>query len=144
MLAWTVPSRRKTWTEKLDNGRKAEVVRIARSYAGLPAGSDVLIPTPREVQAAVRKIPAGKFVAPEQLRAKPASKHGVETACPLVTGIFLRIIGEAAWEQMQAGADPEEITPFWRVVAADSTLAKKLSCGPSFVRKMQRAEGIAA
>lgn len=135
-------ARAKTWKEKLQIDRKPEVVKIAKTYAGIPAGSRVLVSTPKEVDRFIRKIPEGTFVSPEELRKKLAARHGADAACPLATGIFLRIAAEAAWEQMQT--DDNDVTPFWRVVPRGSSLARKLACGEKFVRKMQNREGIAA
>src|SRR5262245_38198780 len=134
-------AKRKTWQEKLNINRKPEVVRIEKSYAGIPVGAQVLVSTPNEVNAFVRRIPEGRFVPPEEVRRRLAVKHGADTACPLATGIFLRIMAEAAWEQIQQGKDSADVTPFWRVVPPRSSLAKKLACGEAFVRKMQRQEG---
>jgi hypothetical protein len=136
-------ARRKTWLEKLDNGREPKVVRLKKSFSGVPAGSDILVSTPREVEQFIRRIPAGRFVDPKELREKMAAKYSVAAACPVSTGIFLRIVGEAAWEEIQQGKDASAVTPFWRVVAPGSSLEQKLSCGPAFVRRMQRREGIA-
>jgi len=132
---------RKTWAQKRDNGREPKVVRLEKAFAGIPAGARMLVSTPREVDGLLKKIPEGRFVAPEELRRKLAAKHGADATCPVSTGIFLRIASEAAWEELQAGKDPSEVTPFWRSVQLGSPLARKLSCGEAFVRKMQRAEG---
>ena len=67
---------RKTWQQKMDNGRKPEVVSIEKAYAGIPAGARVLISTPREVDAFIRKIPEGRLVPSGELRRKLAAKHG--------------------------------------------------------------------
>ena len=133
---------RKTWQEKMNNGRKPEVVRIEKAYAGIPVGARVLVSTPHEVDAFIKKIPEGRFVTAEELRRKMAAKHGADAACPLLTGILLRIVSEAAWERIKDGKDPSEVTPFWRVVKRGSPLSKKLACGETFVRKMQRQESI--
>ena len=69
-----------------------------------------------------------------------ARVHGADRTCPLTTGIFLRIVAEAAWEELQAGADPGAITPFWRVIAPDSSLARKLACGTDFIAGMRLYE----
>ena len=38
--------------------------------------------------------------------------HNADVTCPLVTGIFLRIVAEAAEEERLAGKSA--ITPYWR------------------------------
>jgi len=89
---------------KAEHQSQARSRVIQKSYAGIPAGAQVLVSTPREVAAFVRRIPAGRFVAPEQVRRRLAAKHNANAACPLATGIFLRIVAEAAWEQNPAAS----------------------------------------
>jgi hypothetical protein len=62
--------------------------------------------------------------------------------CPLTASIFARIAAEAALEDMAGGKPAEKITPFWRLIDPKSPIAKKLSCGPQFLAKMRRTEGI--
>jgi len=133
---------RKTWNDKLDNGREPKVVRLEKAFAGIPAGARMLVSTPREVDALVKKIPEGRLVPQDELRRKLAIRHGADATCPISTGIFLRISSEAAWEEIQKGQDPSAVTPFWRAVAPGSPLARKLSCGEGFLKKMQAHEGI--
>lgn len=134
---------RKTWTQKLENGRKPEMVRLEKAFGGIAAGGLMLVSTPLEVQAHIERIGEGASLTPAQLRDRLAKKHGANGTCPISTGIFLRIVAEAAWEQIQAGKDPGEVAPFWRVVEPGSPLAKKLTCGDEFVKRMRRQEGIA-
>ena len=63
-------------------------------------------------------------------------------ACPLTSGIFLRIVSEAALDEMRSGKSIEAITPFWRLVSPKAPLSKKLSCGPEFVAERRKAEGL--
>lgn len=135
-------ARKKTWREKMDAGREPQVETVAKPFAGMKPGMSMLVSTPREVDAAIRRIPEGQALAPADLRLKLAGKHHAETTCPMSLGIFLRIVAEAAWEEIQEGKDPGEVTPFWRVIEPGSPLAGKLTCGAAFVRKMRRAEGL--
>ena len=135
-------ARRKTWQEKKDNGREPIVVKLKKSFAGVPEGAALLISTPREVERYIRRIPEGRAVQPTELRRKLAARHAADATCPVSMGIFLRIVAEAAWEEIQDGKDPSEVAPFWRIVEPGSALEGKLTCGPAFVRKMRRAEGI--
>ena len=61
-----------------------------------------------------------------ELRHLLADEHGCAGTCHLTTSIFIRIAAEAAREQLDAGASPADVTPFWRVVAPGSPLAKKM------------------
>jgi hypothetical protein len=133
---------RKTWAQKLDNGREAFVAALEKPMCGNPAGTRVLVATPRLVKAYIEQIPRGREIPVERMRADLAAQHNADASCPIATGIFLRIVAEAALEQLSAGTPPDEITPFWRVVDQNSPTAKKLAGGPEFIRKMREREGI--
>ena len=133
---------RKTWTEKLDNGRTTKLVVLSKPFCGAAAGSVMLVSTPREVEAYIRAIPAGTTVSATTLRDDLAALHGAQVTCPTSTGIFLRIVAEAALEQVAAGAEWKEVAPFWRAIEPDSATAQKLSSGtgPEFIRRMRSEE----
>jgi hypothetical protein len=137
-------ARRKTWLEKLNSGSEPHVEKTSKLFCGIPAGSLLLISNSREVQALVKRIPEGRALTQAEVRARLAKRHHADAACPISTGIFLRIVAEAAWEEIAAGKDPSEVTPFWRIVEPGSPLAKKLTCGTAFVERMRRSEGIAS
>ena len=136
-------ARRKGWSEKLDSARTPRE-KTDKLFRGVPAGSLLLISSPREVQALVKRIPEGRALTQPEVRARLAKRHHADATCPISTGIFLRIVAEAAWAEIEAGRDPGEVTPFWRVVEPGSPLAKKLTCGADFVERMRRQEGIAS
>lgn len=100
----------------------------------------MLIASPAAVDAYLREIPAGTTRTVRVLRDDLAAAHDAEHTCPLTTGIFLRIVAEAAWEQIQAGSPVGDVAPFWRVLDPDSILAQKLACGPQFIRQQRRRE----
>jgi hypothetical protein len=54
--------------------------------------------------------------------------------------MFIRIVAEAALETSSKGGATADMVPFWRVVEADSPMARKISCGPAFIRRMREAE----
>ena len=76
------------------------------------------------------------------MRAALAKKHKADATCPASTPIFLRVISEAAFEEIQAGKGFDEVTPFWRVVHPESKLAQKLECGVDLIRSLRKKEGI--
>jgi hypothetical protein len=125
----------KTWTEKLHNGRVPEVVTLNKPSGGAPAGGSMLVPTPVQVREYIEAIPPGVAVPVTTLRADLARDAGADTTCPLCTGIFLRIVAEAALEDKT-----RPLTPFWRVIEPGMPVAKKLSCGPEFIRERREAE----
>lgn len=130
----------KTWAEKM-LAPPAHVERLEKNFGGMPAGALMLISTPQEVAAFVKdRVPRGETITIPELRVALAQAHGAVGTCPLTTSIFLRIAAEAAWDEMQAGASADDVTPFWRAVDPKSDLAKKLRCGPDWLAWQRATE----
>tara|TARA_B100000686_G_scaffold111291_1_gene118568 strand:+ start:20972 stop:21382 length:411 start_codon:yes stop_codon:yes gene_type:complete len=132
----------KSWVEKRDINKKHKVKINQKKFADIPSGTKMLIPTPKIVDKFVREIPDGSFLYLRQLREKIADDFNADMTCPVVTGISMRIISEAAFEEYQKHKDLDKITPFWRIVEPDSKLARKLACGIDFIIAKQMREGI--
>jgi hypothetical protein len=137
------PAKGKSWTDKVNDDSKAEQVkRLDKDFADMPANSKMLIATPKIIDGYVRSIPKGKAISLHSMRKDLALEYGAEYTCPVTTGIFLRIVAEAAHEQLTAGKALKSVAPFWRVVEEKSPLNKKLSFGPDFVIEQRKKEGI--
>lgn len=132
--------KRKTWKEKLEVDRKPEVEKTDKGFAGVKEGQLMLIPTPKLVDAYIRQIPNGSQADTLQIRKGLAAEYHAETTCPLTTGIFLRIVAEAAYEDYQKGKTLSEITPFWRAMDEYSPAAKKLTFGTALLKEQRRKE----
>jgi hypothetical protein len=130
----------KSWQEKLQGGKPPHVEVTTKAFAGVPVGSKMLISSPMEFKEHMDTLQGSQTIA--ELKSALAKRHGAETVCPLTTGIFLRIVAEAACDELGAGKDIAEVTPFWRVITPDDKVAKKLSCGPGFIAARRLAEGI--
>jgi len=133
---------RKTWHQKYLVRRKPELVVAEKSFGDIPAGAQVVISTPAEVDRAVRLVPAGHELTMKQLRNYIARKHHVQYTCPITTGIFLRIASECAVEDLAHGKTICQVMPFWRIVTPRSTIGKKLACGQDFITQMRANEGL--
>ncbi len=131
---------RRSWTDKVRDSKPPEVFRLDRAFSDLPEGCRMLIASPKIVDEYLRRVPRGTTRTVKSLREDLAASLDADHTCPLTTGIFLRIASEASWEQLQAGASPDEVAPFWRVVDPESALAKKLPCGPAFILQQRRRE----
>jgi hypothetical protein len=134
--------KRKSWTEKMDNGREAVVKRTDSGFADIPAGSTMLIATPRIVESYIRNIPRGQEADMSRIRRDLAAEYRADYTCPVTTGIFLRIVSEAAYEKWNSGAKLKDITPFWRAVGPKSPTARKLSFPLEFLTEQRRREGL--
>jgi len=72
-------------------------------------------------------VPQGHVMTFTQLRAELAARAGAQAACPLTTGIFLRLVAEEAEEQLAAGAS--RVAPWWRLVRDNGALSDKAPGG---------------
>ncbi len=132
---------RKSWHEKLEKpvAGLPKVVDVPDKWVKTMGGRRVLVPTPMMVDALVRTVPRRKLITVGQIRQRLAQPFHAESTCPLTTGIFLRIISEAAEEDRQAGRT--SITPYWRVVKDDGSLNPKFPGGVESQAQKLREEG---
>jgi hypothetical protein len=132
---------RKSWHEKLEKpvAGLPKVVDVPDKWVKTMGGRRVLVPTPRMVDELVRTVPRRKLITIGQIRRRLAQPFQADSTCPLTTGIFLRIISEAAEEDRQAGKNP--ITPYWRVVKDDGSLNPKFPGGVEAHAQKLREEG---
>lgn len=119
--------------------RPAKLVAIPPRMQKRFGRGKMLIPSPLDVEALIRKIPRGKIVTQGELREKLAQAAGAHIACPMTTGIFVRIVAEAAAEDARAGKS--RIAPYWRVVRDDGSFNEKMPGGPSAQAEYLEAEG---
>jgi hypothetical protein len=133
---------KKTWAEKMNDGREPVVEVVDKAFAGIEKGSKMLIPTTKVVDAYIRNIPKGSATTLQQMREDLAIEYNADATCPLTSGIFLRIAAENAYDEYQNGKPLNKITPFWRIVNSKSPTVKKLACGVEFVVEMREKEGL--
>ncbi len=132
----------KTWKQKLEEKKQPKLQVIEKSMAGLRAGDTLFMPTPQLIKQFMEGIPEGQQVSVQQMRQQLAQTHQGDATCPVSTSMFARIVAEAAWEDIQAGKDPTQVTPFWRVIEPNSSIAQKLACGSEFIDAMREQEVI--
>jgi hypothetical protein len=134
--------KRKSWAEKLTSPATPVVKPCPVAIAGMKPGQMMLIPTPQLVDAAIRALQPGVSLTVPAMRQRLAAEHGAEVTCPITTGIFLRIIAEAANEALSSGARLDAVTPVWRVIDAKSPMMKKLSFDTSLLAHQRALEGL--
>lgn len=141
MPATKVRSRTRTsWRAKLHKPMQPKLVPVSDAMAKRLGHGMMLIPTALEVDAMVRKVPRGEVTTLAEIRRRLARWHRVDVTCPLVTGIFLRIVAEAAEEDRIAGKS--DVTPFWRVVRDDGRLNPKFPGGIESQARQLLLEGL--
>lgn len=131
---------RTTWAQKRDKADEPVLKPLDRRFAGHDVGDLMYISTAGDFNRRIRRLRSGTALTIPEFRDRVARRVGADFTCPLSSGIFLRIVAEAALEDLAGGADLERITPFWRVIEPSSALASTLTCGPSFIREQRLRE----
>lgn len=130
---------RTSWRDKLEKEDHSKIVLVPpRMQKSLGSGT-MLIPKPLDVDALIRKTKKGQLITQAEIRSKLAHDNRVDTACPITTGIFVRIVSEAAEEDSRNGKT--RITPYWRVVTSDGRLNEKFPGGARAQAARLREEG---
>jgi len=133
----------KSWQEKLaDNKDLPKVEKITPKMAGrwgTRVGDTVVIPAPIEVDEIMKRVPRGKLITINEIRAVLARKHRATIACPITTGIFARIAAEAAAEARLEGKT--KITPYWRTLKTGGVINEKYPGGVEAQKKLLEQEG---
>jgi hypothetical protein len=133
---------KKNWADKLNSDKKPKIKRIEFDFADIPANSKMFIATPLLIENYIKRIPKGKKATLQTMRKDLALENKADYTCPVTTGIFLRIVAEAAFEKYQQNNSIKGLTPFWRVIDPNSPLAKKLSFGKEFIIEHREKENI--
>ncbi|MGL4636816.1 MAG: hypothetical protein ACRCWF_12610 [Beijerinckiaceae bacterium] len=139
-MTMSKPRKRMSWRQRCTNVKPAHIVNLAKPFAGVPAGTDLLIPSATGVEDYLRSIPAGEIRDIPAMRKALAQAHGAVATCPVTASIILKIVAEAALEDASSGKPVAVIAPFWRVIAETGPIVEKLSCGPDFVRLQRERE----
>ncbi len=130
----------KTWVEKRDCGKTPHTKVLHKPFAGIPSGYTMLISSPQEIDEFIRQLPRGTTVSPLEMRKSLAKKHKADATCPVSTGIFFRIVCEAAIEERNQNTPLAEITPFWRVDLEGTSTASKLSIDKDELKLLRASE----
>jgi hypothetical protein len=127
---------RKTWREKLADDKGLPKVGPVTGKMTTRWGTGIMvIPAPREVDEIMKRVPRGKLITINEIRAALARKHKADFGCPITTGIFAWIAAHAAEEATADGV--KRITPYWRTLKTGGELNAKYPGGvPALKRKL--------
>lgn len=132
--------KRKSWSEKLrDSKDLPRVEEITDKMSKRWGTGTVVIPAPMEVYEMMRRVPEGKLITINEIRAALAKKHGATIGCPMTTGIFAWIAANAAEEQRQKGE--KTITPYWRTLKTGGVINPKYPGGAEAQKRLLEREG---
>ncbi|MCX7872553.1 MAG: MGMT family protein [Verrucomicrobiae bacterium] len=139
--------KKKSWQEKLsDNKGLPKIATITPKMAGKTGekwggkvGDTVVIPAPVEVDEIMRKIPFGKIITINEIRAFLAKEHHATICCPITTGIFAWLSAHAAEEQK--ASNNTCATPYWRTLKSGGEINPKYPGGIEYQKKLLESEG---
>lgn len=129
------------WRKRFRAAKDPHVVMLHADFAGVKAGSQMLISSPGEIANYLSRIPRGETRTIDRMRNELARKAGAQAMCPVTTAIYLRVVSEVALRDLEEGKRLEDVVPFWRVVMPDSKVAAKLSCGRDHVAHLIALDG---
>jgi hypothetical protein len=131
---------RKSWREKLlDSKGLPKVGAVAGKMTRRWGTGRMVIPAPVEVDELMKRVPKGRLVTINELRAALAARHRVSFACPITTGIFSWIAAHAAAEAEAEGK--KRVTPYWRTLKTGGEINPKYPGGVLELSKRLRTEG---
>jgi hypothetical protein len=131
---------KKTAREKLAVEKQIKKVVMDKTWAGMQPGDRMLVATPLMVDAYIRKIPHGKTETIPDMRRALAEAEACDATCPMSTSIFVRMVAEAALEDIADGKAVSDVSPFWRMITGQDKIAKKLNVDPAWIDQQRALE----
>lgn len=130
----------KTAVQKRDQAPAPHVEELADGKGPAYPPGRMLVASPLEVQEVVLRVPPGRVLRLGDLRATLATRFRADYTCAMTTGIFLRIVAEAALEERGKHGP---MVPYWRVVRDDGEFIDTLPGGPAALAALLEADGVA-
>ncbi len=132
----------KSWIEKLYPSRSdlPKTVELDDKQAARLQARTMLVPSPEMIFRIMRQVPRGKLITVSTIREFLAPLYGVDTVCPLTTGIFIWIAANASEEMESKGISPGRI-PWWRTLKSGGELVSKYPGGLEMHRHRLTEEG---
>lgn len=131
---------KKTAREKLAVEKSLKKVVMDKAWGGIPVGETMLVATPLMVDAYIRDIPHGTTQTIPDMRTALAAQEGCAGTCPMSTSIFVRMVAEAALEDLADGKAVSEVSPFWRIITSQDKMARKLSVDLAWLDEQRALE----
>ena len=119
------PRKPTDWSKRLQAAKRPHIVTLASDFAGVKAGSTMLISSPAEISGYLAKIPRGERRTIARMRSDMARRASADAMCPVTTAIYLRIVAEVALADLGAGIDRVGAVA---LVAGDKNIDQKNHC----------------
>lgn len=129
---------RKTYTQKMHSPGdlpKVEDVSADPKLVARYGGPRLLVAAPLMYNAIMARVPQGKLITSDRLRAYLAKQAHADCTCPLTAGIFMNICAGAS---LEPGSPP---IPYWRTLKTGGLLNEKYPEGIDGQRMHLEMEG---
>ena len=131
---------KKTAREKLAIAKQTKKVVMDKAWAGMKPGDHMFVATPQIVDAYIKTIPHGETRTIPVMRSELAEAENCDATCPMSTAIFVRMVAEAALEDLAEGKTVSEVSPFWRMITSQDKMAAKLNIDPAWIDEQRELE----
>jgi hypothetical protein len=130
-----------SYRDRYEHSRPSYVKVNDKRFADLPAGTTVLVPSPRDIEAEIRGLRGAETLTFAELRERLAARHAADGTCPVMTSMNLRIVAEIALAELDDGIPADAVTEVWRVIDHRSALARKVPGGPDRIEALRAGIG---
>lgn len=127
----------KDFNAMLNNNKDMPKIQIVTDPQTIKryGGSKMYFAPPIEYNNIMKKIPFGKIITVEKIRAYFAKTNGADFTEPMTAGIFVTI---AAWASYQRNDDK---IPYWRTLKSNGELNSKFPGGVEAQKEKLEEEG---
>ena len=129
-----------SWNQKLEASKPHRLKRLDKNFAGMKAGQMMLLPSPKLIDEYIKELSVGTKQNLIVLRKELAKQHKADVTCPIATGFAIKIVAEAAFEKLNQGLSPSELTPVWRVLDQNSPTLNKVSFDKNIFLTLRASE----
>ena len=129
-----------TARQKLARKKDVKIVTLDYAFGGLQPGEKMFVGTPQIVDEYIRKIPYGETRTILAMRRQLARRRGCDGTCPVSTSFFVRMVAEAALEDIADGKPLSEVAPFWRLISSEDKIAGRLPTDPEWLDQQRAME----
>lgn len=133
---------KKSYNEKLNNAKdlpRVQFIGFDDKMAKRFGCGNMLIAAPLEYDEVMKRVPEGKLITSDEIRAYLSQKHNADFTCQLTAGIFINIAAHASQEREDSGSN--DITPYWRTLKKGGELNEKYPGGIDRHKFLLEAEG---
>ena len=74
------------------------------------------------------------------MRTELARRNKCDATCPVSTAIFVRMVAEAALEEIEEGVPLSDVAPFWRILEGKDKISGKLNVDPDWIDHQREVE----